>query len=305
MLLGKWVGHRQQTTPVSTSRTSLSLWNSAAHLAVRFGQENTSALSVCWRKTTFLPPSCPRSRAGRAAAALTPAQHPSPTPRRCSSSACGQVSSTCNCFRQIYSSGSLAHRHALASPRAGFRSTLLQLWSELWTSIFSFPTSHQRGICIAWQGDWGWGDSNIYHQPFKAKNKIYPATLTMASSPSPVRAGVGSKGEHVKAEFNKVFKPMEPQELNKVVASRNQRSSQFHEPYPVPTDRLVHTSAPTPSHERLWISEFTEHASRAILAGMICAVRALQIRISSIYITLYQKLMTLNYINYFLKSQYN
>lgn len=84
----------------------------------------------------------------------------------------------------------------------------------------------------------GGGETNIYHQPFKAKNKIYP-TIPPPAAPwrSPVHAGVGNKGEQVKAEFNKVFEPL--------LSSGNHRSSQFHEPNPVPMDRLVHTSAPS------------------------------------------------------------
>lgn len=144
---------------------------------------------------------------------------------------------------------------------------------------FSFLISHQGIVCIAWQDDWGWGDSNIYHQSFKAKNKTYPTTPTVAPWLSAAHAGVGNKGEQVKAEFSKVFKPM--------LSSGNCRFSQFHQPCPEPQARGGFEFRSSPN------------TSRVILAGTTCAVGALQIRTSSIYIALYQKLMTQNYIKCF------
>lgn len=111
----------------------------------------------------------------------------------------------------------------------------------------------------------------------QSKEQNPPNPPTVAPWPSPAHAGVGNTGERVKAEFNKVFKP--------TLSSGDHRSSQFREPHPVPPDRLIHTSGPATSNGRLEISEFTDRASRAILAGAICATRALQIQTSSIYIT--------------------
>lgn len=102
----------------------------------------------------------------------------------------------------------------------------------------------------------------------------------------------GSNREQVTADFCQVLEP--------ILSSGSHRFSQFHEPYSPWTGWSLHQA--TGGFE---FKEFTEGTARAIPAGMIWAMRALQTRTSSIYITLYQKLMTPNYMKCFLKSRNN
>lgn len=75
--------------------------------------------------------------------------------------------------------GTLPQQAHPTSIFCAFRSTPLRLQAGLLMPTFPFPISHLGIICIAQQDDWGWG-TDVYHQPFKAKNKTSPAAPSTA-----------------------------------------------------------------------------------------------------------------------------
>lgn len=136
-----------------------------------------------------------------------PSPLPAPLRRVCPAAAQAPTafSSICKCPRRIYSScsprgtcwacplprdgsfagtapqvpGTLPQQAHPTSIFCAFRSTPLRLQAGLLMPTFPFPISHLGIICIAQQDDWGWG-TDVYHQPFKAKNKISPAAPSTA-----------------------------------------------------------------------------------------------------------------------------
>lgn len=218
--------------------------------------KNTSAFSAWQRKTTFLPEARGRqgnssSKPGSAPIAHPSSQHPGTAPHAAAAQAPTAKFPASATLLEWFTALALLTapiRHSLALPlvpqhcrgccldKLDLQTFSMHLGAlscspgrsyKCQPSPFSPVTRESCALPDEMIG--GRGSLNIYHQSFKAKNKIYPTTPTMAPWRSAAHAGVGNKGEQVKAEFNKVFKPM--------LSSGNHRFTKFHQLCPEPQER--------------------------------------------------------------------
>lgn len=123
---------------------------------------------------------------------------------------------------------------------------------------------------------WGVG-TDIYHQPFKAKKKISPSAPSTAPWGSQDTQGQGRKREQITAQLSQVLSPC--------LALGTAGFPNFMSLSQCPWTGWSHLCSCTKQLEALNFRNSLNSVNPwAILAGMIWAMRALQIQTSSIYI---------------------